>query len=527
MLDVSGVSTEALKRELRLRQSQTGANPSPPASHLSDFHNFDEDTEEDSDDDSLFMPERRAPRISSGFRKSVEGPAALRRACSDRHTSKKYDPLDRGRKERTRTSASSDRTSTGASPLGKRRRSPSFEIFESEDESNPFSSPSSVITCQAGAFPRVTHGKRRRTTAQEEYDDRRLAERLAAEEEDNLLMLMEGQWTKARPGTRGCPINQDHRTGRTRHPRLGVDRSSSVRRNDESLSKPPSRRQSETFDASIARQLQREATEAQEARLCEAASRTRDCAVCGDATIDLPSLSSCTHKADVCAGCYTASLGSQLEENGWQEVKCPGQSCKVNLTYEEIKAHASKDVFERYDSIQARNVLSADPNFRWCTAEGCKSGQIHEVEEDGSEFVCVGCHRSFCILHDGLHGDNETCKEYEYRLSGQKDRDERKKEDEASEEAVKSLAKKCPHKKCGAPIEKNGGCNHITCKFKIYSMKALILTRTRLEVPRSLLLCVPGEELERMRTLAHASAGVKSAEDIDFLTAITRKDTGG
>ncbi|KAL1656920.1 hypothetical protein SLS61_000716 [Didymella pomorum] len=185
--------------------------------------------------------------------------------------------------------------------------------------------------------------------------------------------------------------------------------------------------------------------------------------ICGDATIDLPSLSSCTHKADVCAGCYTALLGSQLEENGWQEVKCPGQSCKVNLTYEEIKAHASKDVFERYDSIQARNVLSADPNFRWCTAEGCKSGQIHEVEEDGSEFVCVGCHRSFCILHDGLHGDNETCKEYEYRLSGQKDRDERKKEDEASEEAVKSLAKKCPHKKCGAPIEKNGGCNHITC----------------------------------------------------------------
>ena len=392
----------------------------------------------------------------------------MKRTFNDRHASEKYDPLDRRRKERARIHAGLNRTSARSSPSGKRRRSPSFEIFESEDESNSSSSPSSAITHQARAFSRVTHAKRRKTTAQQKDDDRRLAERLAAEEEDDLLMLMEGQWTKAQPGTKGRPSNLDYGTGRTKHRRVGADDYFGVGRNVKSVSKQPSRRQSETFDAAIARQFQKEAAEAQETRLREAASRTRDCAVCGDATlvIDLPSLSSCTHDADVCADCYTAWLGPQLEENGWQEVKCPGQSCKINLTYEEIKAHASEDIFERYDVIQARNVLSADPNFRWCRAEGCTSGQTHDVEEVGNEFVCVGCHENFCIAHEGLHDDGETCEEYEYRTSGQKDRNERKKEDEASEEAVKSLAKKCPHKKCGAPIQKNGGCNHITCKLK-------------------------------------------------------------
>ncbi|KAF1933921.1 uncharacterized protein M421DRAFT_87990 [Didymella exigua CBS 183.55] len=158
---------------------------------------------------------------------------------------------------------------------------------------------------------------------------------------------------------------------------------------------------SDSFDAAIARQIQEKEQE-QEARLRQAASRTRNCAVCGDATlvIELPSLSSCTHDAD---------------------------------------AYASKDIFERYDAIQVRNLFSADPDFRWCTTQDCGSGQIYDVEEFGNEFECVECHARFCVRHEGPYHDNETCEEYEYCTSGQKDRDERKKENEASEQAVGRL----------------------------------------------------------------------------------------
>lgn len=470
-MDISGVSTEALEHELRLRRSRQAtaltSRLSGVVDPIAEYDESDEVSEEDSDDNSLFVRERPSARTSSGLEKSPAKPAPfslLRNREAERHH-------QFGRQNKKLPHQSGNRIRT-AFPEGlisrKRRHSPSRETVESEDERYPSMSSSSAIAYQKRAFSRVTDAKRRKVATRQEEDDRRLAEHLAAGEEDDLLMLMEGEWTKARPGTKGCPIDLDHSTGRATHRQVEAYDYFGSRRNRETIPKQSSRRHGETFDAAIARQLQKEAAEAREARLQEAASRIRDCAVCDDATlvVDLPALASCTHDAEVCADCYTAWLSSQLKANGYQEVKCPGQSCKVSLTYEEIKAYASKEVFERYDVIQARNVLSADPNFRWCRAEGCTSGQIHDVEEMGNEFVCVGCHERFCVVHEGLHDDDETCEEYEYRISGQKDRDERRKEDEASEEAVKSLAKKCPYQKCGAPIQKNGGCNHITCKLR-------------------------------------------------------------
>jgi hypothetical protein len=413
------------------------------------------------------MRERRSDRTNSGLENPVANSPASRRVFTYRKTAATNDQFDRQSKKLPRRIAGYNHADfLEYSAPRKRRRTPSCEIVESEDELGPSRSSSSAIAHQERAFFKVTHASRRKTLAQWEEDDRRLAERLAAEEEDDLLMLMEGQWTKARPGSKGRPINLDDGARRFEPRGPFQDSSFDVHGNSKSFSKSSTRRQSETFDAAIARQIEKEEAEAQEARLREASSRTRDCAVCGDATlvVELPSLFSCTHNAEVCADCYTAWFGSQLEQNGWQEVKCPGQSCKVNLTCQEIKAYASKEVFERYDVIQARNVLSADPNFRWCKTQGCGSGQIHDVEEVGNEFVCVECHERSCTVHEGLYHDDETCEEYEYRTSGQKERDERRKEDEASEEAVGKLTKRCPGSECGRPIEKNGGCNHMSCK---------------------------------------------------------------
>jgi hypothetical protein len=461
MIDMSTFSTAALEQELRLRRSQAAATSRPRAFDTSDSSGLDENKEEDSDDDSLFVREQPSVRSRSRPNELLGKSTTFSSPFGRKSTAETYGKVSRQRKEQLRESAGYVNISTHEPTPGKRRLSPSCEISGIDDELIPSRYSTSAIAHQDIALAMAIPVKRRKTAAQQEGDDRRLAERLAAEEEDDLLMLMGGQWTKARSGTKGHSINLDCSKGRTKYRRVGADGSFGVGRNGESASRQSSRRRSETFDAAIARQLQK-----------EAASRTRDCAVCSDATliIDLPALSSCAHDADVCVDCYTAWLGSQLEENGWQEVRCPGQSCKVNLTYEEIKAYASKEVFERYDDIQARNVLSADPNFRWCKTQGCGSGQIHDVEEVGNEFVCVGCHARFCVRHEGPYHDDETCEEYEYRASGQKDRDERKKEDEASEEAVKSLAKKCPHENCGAPIQKNGGCNHITCKLKAHRL---------------------------------------------------------
>lgn len=280
----------------------------------------------------------------------------------------------------------------------------------------------------------------------QEEKDFALARKLQADENAS-IETSQKQWTDPRFGTKNRPIDLD----RTSSPLQG--RTSTMEDSDPD-------------DAAIALQLHREELQAQEARLRAAASLTRDCAVCGEATpiISLPSLSSCTHEAQTCSNCYATWISSRLEESGWQEVKCPGTTCRTHLTHEEIKAYATQAVFERYDTLQTRGVLSLDPNFRWCRAQGCTSGQIHDAREVGNVFTCTECSARFCTVHEGAYHDGESCREYEYRMSGQKERDEREKEMKASEDALVKVSKRCPNEKCRSPIQKNGGCNHITCK---------------------------------------------------------------
>lgn len=467
-MDFSNFSTEALRHELQLRCAPPATISRFTTSNFSDSSEIDEENDGERDEGSLSIHEQTSGRAGSRSKESLEKLSELRRLRGFGSPADIYDRFRQQSKKLPRRSNGDDRPGPlVVSNSSKRRRSYSSEMVVSDDELKPSVTASNAIARQERALSRVTYTRKKKRAARQE-NDRRMGERLAAEEEDDLLMLIEGQWTKACPGTKGRPIDLDYSTRRHDSRQSALSSNHNVLGNNTSFLKLLLRHQSETFDAAIARQTQRDEVQAREARLRETASRTRDCAVCGDATlvVELPSLSSCTHDANVCADCFSAWLSSQLEENGWQEVKCPGATCKIQLTYEEIKVFASKDVFERYDAMQARNVLSADPSFRWCQTPGCGSGQIHDVEEFGNEFVCAECHARFCVQHEGAYHDHETCEEYEYRTSGQKDRDERRKEDEASEEAIKALAKKCPHRGCGAPIQKNGGCNHITCKLE-------------------------------------------------------------
>jgi hypothetical protein len=213
-----------------------------------------------------------------------------------------------------------------------------------------------------------------------------------------------------------------------------------------------------------------------------AQSRQRDCVVCGESVyiFDLPALYQCTHRPETCAECYSGWIAAQLHENNWGEVKCPGDECKTTLSYHDIQAHASPEIFQRYDTYIARAAISQDrkfdrkslqaassltvlaANFRWCRA--CDSGQIHLTGVEGNIFTCAACGHKVCIVHENTWHEGETCEEYEYRASGRKERDQRAQE-AASVAAIGQLTKKCPGPLCIFNIEKNDGCDHMTCKF--------------------------------------------------------------
>jgi hypothetical protein len=85
--------------------------------------------------------------------------------------------------------------------------------------------------------------------------------------------------------------------------------------------------------------------------------------------------------------------------------------------------------------------------------------------EEGNIFTCASCGHKVCILHENTWHEGETCEEYDYRSSGRKERDQRAQE-AASLEAIGKFSKKCPNIECVYHIEKNDGCDHMTCKFE-------------------------------------------------------------
>lgn len=83
---------------------------------------------------------------------------------------------------------------------------------------------------------------------------------------------------------------------------------------------------------------------AEEAWLCP----TSECPVCSETFRYEPLRVSanCTHEPSVCTSCVRKWISTCFNRDGWNKARCP--ECSEPLEYHDIKAHASKEEFERY-----------------------------------------------------------------------------------------------------------------------------------------------------------------------------------
>jgi hypothetical protein len=191
---------------------------------------------------------------------------------------------------------------------------------------------------------------------------------------------------------------------------------------------------------------------------------TRDCAVCSDSIhpTDMPSLPECTHQSTTCAVCFARWIESELATKGWKGIMCPNVSCNIILNHYEVQTYATPEVFAQYDKYSMRDALGQVANFRWCRNPSCPSGQEHD--DDGYIFTCIACGHKTCVTHDVDWHEGETCDEFTYRVSRASEMEQKARED-ASIAAVNESSKKCPGPGCAFSIQKNEGCDHMTCKF--------------------------------------------------------------
>ena len=140
---------------------------------------------------------------------------------------------------------------------------------------------------------------------------------------------------------------------------------------------------------------------------------------------------------------------------------CPQFKCTEVVTEEEMKnaLRESSPTFKKYLSFQLRSFVDSSPLARCCPGAGCErvacASSAAALEAVGGIADCDECRTSFCLVCGEEPHAPTTCKGLE--RWNEKCRDE-------SESANWILAntKSCPN--CNTRIEKNQGCNHMTCR---------------------------------------------------------------
>jgi ariadne-1 len=176
------------------------------------------------------------------------------------------------------------------------------------------------------------------------------------------------------------------------------------------------------------------------------------CPICGDCFVvqDLLAIA-CGHQ--FCRNCYASYIASKVEEGpSCVHMTCPMFRCKRIVPQSILSNVADPIVAKKYRMFLTRNFIETSRNIRWCPGSGCDKVAI----ASGVTTVICTCGVPFCFKCGEEAHDPVSCvhlADWQLKCSNE------------SETANWILAntKKCSQ--CNSRIEKNQGCNHMTCKI--------------------------------------------------------------
>lgn len=232
---------------------------------------------------------------------------------------------------------------------------------------------------------------------------------------------------------------------------------------------------------------------------------THTCTICvedrqRDEFPTTPITAACTHPlTDVCKECIRRYIASELSRRGTAALTCP--VCRQNLTHSDVRHHATREDFNRYDERAAVEAMENDPRFRWCPNAGCGAGQIQERGDAEPKATCFRCRQPFCFIHRVRWHSGLTCRQFDkmpelanmmreaeetertlreassassqraLRASAKaaKEKQRREAEERAGEAYVRKETRRCPG--CNWHTQRAGGCKHMTCMLNIRSVR--------------------------------------------------------
>ncbi|KAI1807456.1 ring finger protein [Daldinia bambusicola] len=166
----------------------------------------------------------------------------------------------------------------------------------------------------------------------------------------------------------------------------------------------------------------------------------------------------CGHR--YCVDCYRQYLTQKIREEGEAaRIQCPAEGCHRIIDARSLDLLVTADLAGRYQELLNRTYVEDRDSLKWCPAPDCENAVECPIKKKDLDkvvpTVACACGNRFCfgcILSDHQPAPCELVKKWLKKCA----------DDSETANWISANTKECP--KCNSTIEKNGGCNHMTCR---------------------------------------------------------------
>jgi len=171
------------------------------------------------------------------------------------------------------------------------------------------------------------------------------------------------------------------------------------------------------------------------------------CPVCFDEVLQETDLCRLLCGHFTCKTCFEGYLMNKIVIAQVRSFKCPQEGCKFQIPEGELKRYLKDkpDLLKKYFKFKNTQEIAANPSLKWCIKAGCEN--VVQIKDFNNPFIKCQCGQEFCFKCNNEWHPDMKCEDFIDKMY--------------KNYIKKAEVRFCPN--CHALIEKNDGCNHMTC----------------------------------------------------------------
>ncbi|OMJ68911.1 hypothetical protein SteCoe_33493 [Stentor coeruleus] len=146
-----------------------------------------------------------------------------------------------------------------------------------------------------------------------------------------------------------------------------------------------------------------------------------------------------------CLDCIKQYLETKISNSQVINITCPGENCISTFSENDLSSHLSPQSLAKYKKFLQRDNLLRNPLVKFCIQPDCEG--FIEGNSQNTHSFCNKCNFEMCFNCGKAWHIGKTCDEVQ--------------DIEYNSWALNKDVKACP--RCNFKIEKNQGCEHMTC----------------------------------------------------------------